>query len=363
MLRHEPSHGLDSPDPRRRPGRLRRLVRRLPRRRVPARPRQGRGARPAALPDRPGPRRASACSTGASRPTPRSGWSSSTPRFGPMVKLERDVVRHQQGGEVGGHRRSGAVPRARRPRRRVPARTTAAYLVGKLAETISLCLIGRGGVIAGAATGSLHGGALVRRDRVGGVRARRGHSARARSPADVAGRSRSPSGSRQLAHGCVRASDVRTRSRGRAPATSCACAMERLRADSRAAVRAARDRGVRQAARLRRALHGAHRAGDPPRAGDDAARLHAHHHGRARRPAPRRHRRRRRLARRAAHRQRRARGRGRGRGDRVPPARPLVPAPRRCRRRARTTGASAADVDVSRRRLRSRLARSGAAVR
>ena len=40
------------------------------------------------------------------------------------------------------------------------ARTTAAYLSGKVAETISLCLLVAAAVSAGAATGSLHGGAL-----------------------------------------------------------------------------------------------------------------------------------------------------------------------------------------------------------
>ena len=40
------------------------------------------------------------------------------------------------------------------------ARTTAAYLSGKVAETISLCLLVAVALTAGAATGSLHGGAL-----------------------------------------------------------------------------------------------------------------------------------------------------------------------------------------------------------
>jgi uncharacterized membrane protein YbhN (UPF0104 family) len=40
------------------------------------------------------------------------------------------------------------------------SRTTAAYLSGKVAETISLCLLVAVAVSAGAATGSLHGGAL-----------------------------------------------------------------------------------------------------------------------------------------------------------------------------------------------------------
>jgi len=40
------------------------------------------------------------------------------------------------------------------------ARTTAAYMSGKLAETISLCLLVAAALTAGAATGNLHGGAL-----------------------------------------------------------------------------------------------------------------------------------------------------------------------------------------------------------
>jgi uncharacterized membrane protein YbhN (UPF0104 family) len=40
------------------------------------------------------------------------------------------------------------------------SRTTAAYMSGKLAETISLCLLVAAALTAGAATGSLHGGAL-----------------------------------------------------------------------------------------------------------------------------------------------------------------------------------------------------------
>ena len=60
-----------------------------------------------------------------------------------------------------GAARARAVPVPRQDRvGNSRARTTAAYLSGKVAETISLCIIIAAAVAAGAATGGLHGAAL-----------------------------------------------------------------------------------------------------------------------------------------------------------------------------------------------------------
>jgi uncharacterized membrane protein YbhN (UPF0104 family) len=80
--------------------------------------------------------------------------------FTPMVKLSAMSYATNKVVKSGGA--SGLVPylahadRVGFPR----ARTTAAYLSGKVAETISLCLLVAVALTAGAATGSLHGGAL-----------------------------------------------------------------------------------------------------------------------------------------------------------------------------------------------------------
>jgi uncharacterized membrane protein YbhN (UPF0104 family) len=78
----------------------------------------------------------------------------------PMVKLS--AMSYATNKVVKSAGASGLVPylahadRVGNPR----ARTTAAYLSGKVAETISLCLLVAVAITAGAATGSLHGGAL-----------------------------------------------------------------------------------------------------------------------------------------------------------------------------------------------------------
>jgi uncharacterized membrane protein YbhN (UPF0104 family) len=78
----------------------------------------------------------------------------------PMVKLS--AMSNATNKVVKSAGASGLVPylahadRVGNPR----ARTTAAYLSGKVAETISLCLLVAVAITAGAATGSLHGGAL-----------------------------------------------------------------------------------------------------------------------------------------------------------------------------------------------------------
>ncbi len=80
--------------------------------------------------------------------------------FTPMVKLS--AMSYATNKVVKSAGASGLVPylghadRVGFPR----ARTTAAYLSGKVAETISLCLLVAVALTAGAATGSLHGGAL-----------------------------------------------------------------------------------------------------------------------------------------------------------------------------------------------------------
>jgi uncharacterized membrane protein YbhN (UPF0104 family) len=80
--------------------------------------------------------------------------------FTPMVKLS--AMSYATNKVVKSAGASGLVPYLTHadqvgfPR----ARTTAAYLAGKVAETISLCLLVAAALIAGAATGSLHGGAL-----------------------------------------------------------------------------------------------------------------------------------------------------------------------------------------------------------
>ncbi len=80
--------------------------------------------------------------------------------FTPMVKLS--AMSYATNKVVKSAGASGLVPylahadKVGFPR----ARTTAAYLSGKVAETISLCLLVAVALTAGAATGSLHGGAL-----------------------------------------------------------------------------------------------------------------------------------------------------------------------------------------------------------
>ncbi len=80
--------------------------------------------------------------------------------FTPMVKLS--AMSYATNKVVKSAGASGLVPylthadRADFPR----SRATAAYLSGKVAETISLCLLVAAALTAGAASGSLHGGAL-----------------------------------------------------------------------------------------------------------------------------------------------------------------------------------------------------------
>jgi uncharacterized membrane protein YbhN (UPF0104 family) len=80
--------------------------------------------------------------------------------FGPMVKLSAMSYATNKGVKSAGA--SGLVPYLAHADRvgNTRARTTAAYMSGKVAETISLCLLVMVAVTAGAATGSLHGGAL-----------------------------------------------------------------------------------------------------------------------------------------------------------------------------------------------------------
>ena len=208
------------------------------------------------------------------------------------------------------------------------ARVSAAYLATKLAETVSLCCLIGLAVVAGAATGGLHGAALW-----GAVASGVYALVVGTVLVLVAGR-------RSLVEAiATRIRRVAFWFRDRfarphpEPGGACAghelsCAMDRMRADPRAADPAARNRLRRQAARLCRAVHGARRTGDPPRAGDDAARVHAHPHGGTGRPAPRRHRHRRRFARCAPRGERGAGTVGRRGRRRLPPARPVVAAPR-----------------------------------
>ena len=190
------------------------------------------------------------------------------------------------------------------------ARTTAAYLSGKVAETISLCLLVAAALVAGRDQRQPARRRAVRRDRVRDLRGGRGRRARAHRQPPVAGRlhRRTIAAAPGASPDAVRTSRTRRRGVRRSRARVRDGPTARRLAGH---VRAARHRGVRQAARLRRALPRAHRHGDPPRPGDDAPRVHAHDHGLAHRSAPGRHRRGRRIARRAADRQRRARRRRR----------------------------------------------------
>jgi hypothetical protein len=78
----------------------------------------------------------------------------------PMVKLS--AMSYATNKVVKSAGASGIVPYLTHADRvgNTRSRTTAAYLSGKVAETISLCLLVAVAVSAGAATGSLHGGAL-----------------------------------------------------------------------------------------------------------------------------------------------------------------------------------------------------------
>jgi uncharacterized membrane protein YbhN (UPF0104 family) len=80
--------------------------------------------------------------------------------FAPLVKVS--AMSYATNKVVKSAGASGLVPYLAHADRvgNTRARTTAAYLSGKVAETISLCLLVAVAVTAGAATGSLHGGAL-----------------------------------------------------------------------------------------------------------------------------------------------------------------------------------------------------------
>jgi uncharacterized membrane protein YbhN (UPF0104 family) len=80
--------------------------------------------------------------------------------FAPMVKLS--AMSYATNKVVKSAGTSGLVPYLAHADRAgcTRARTTAAYVSGKLAETVSLCLLVAVAVTAGAATGNLHGGAL-----------------------------------------------------------------------------------------------------------------------------------------------------------------------------------------------------------
>jgi uncharacterized membrane protein YbhN (UPF0104 family) len=81
-------------------------------------------------------------------------------RFAPMVKVS--AMSYATNKVVKSAGASGLVPYLAHADRvgNSRARTTAAYLSGKVAETVSLCLVVAVAITAGAATGSLHGGAL-----------------------------------------------------------------------------------------------------------------------------------------------------------------------------------------------------------
>ena len=101
---------------------------------------------------------------------------------------ERDVLRHQQGGEVGGNRRSGALPGARRSRRRVPG-TRQRRLPRRQARRDGLALLpDRSRGRRRRRDGWSARGRALGRGRVGGVRARRGDRARAHRRSTLAGR-------------------------------------------------------------------------------------------------------------------------------------------------------------------------------
>ena len=278
----------------------------------------------------------SACSTGASRPTPRSGSWSCTARFGAMLHLSatsyatNKVVK--SAGAAGlvpflAHAdRAGDVPGARE--RGVPRHQARR-------DGLAL-LLDRSRGRRRRRDRRLHGGRALGRGRRRRVYALVvGAVPRAHRRATLAGAWPSPPGSGACA---FRVPSSLRHGPHPEPGRACAghelsCAMDRMRADPRAAVPAARDRLRREAARLCRAVPGAQRAGDPPRPGDDAARVHPHPHGRVGRPPARRHRHRRRIARRAPRGERRAGTVGGRRGRRVPTARSLVAASRgrRCR--------------------------------
>ena len=155
--------------------------------------------------------------------------------FAPMVKLERDVVRHQQGGEVSRRIGPRAVPRARRPGRHPRARTTAAYLSGKVAETISLCcLLVAAALTAGATTGSLHGGALYGAIGSGVYALVVGAGLVLVAEPPLARRDDRRSLRASCGRGCATASAVRHREVEGCAGHELACAMARLRADWRA---------------------------------------------------------------------------------------------------------------------------------
>jgi uncharacterized membrane protein YbhN (UPF0104 family) len=80
--------------------------------------------------------------------------------LGPMVKLS--AMSYATNKVVKSAGAAGLVPYLAHADRagHARARTTAAYLSGKVAETISLCLLVAVAVTAGATTGSLHGAAL-----------------------------------------------------------------------------------------------------------------------------------------------------------------------------------------------------------
>jgi uncharacterized membrane protein YbhN (UPF0104 family) len=80
--------------------------------------------------------------------------------FAPMVKLS--AMSYATNKVVKSAGASGLVPYLAHADRvgNTRARTTAAYLSGKVAETISLCLLVAVAITTGATTGSLHGGAL-----------------------------------------------------------------------------------------------------------------------------------------------------------------------------------------------------------
>jgi len=80
--------------------------------------------------------------------------------YAPMVKLS--AMSYATNKVVKSAGAAGLVPYLAHADRtgNCRARTTAAYLSGKLAETVSLCVLIAAALVAGATTGSLHGAAL-----------------------------------------------------------------------------------------------------------------------------------------------------------------------------------------------------------
>jgi uncharacterized membrane protein YbhN (UPF0104 family) len=153
--------------------------------------------------------------------------------FSPMVKLS--AISYATNKVVKSAGTAGLVPYLGHADRcgHARARTTAAYLAGKVAETVSLCLLIAVAVTAGAATGGLHGAALY------GAVGAAGYALVVGSALVLVASRRS-----LVVSLAARARHLRARTRarfGREPrdADGCAghelaCAMARLRADWRA---------------------------------------------------------------------------------------------------------------------------------